>query len=60
MTTNKASHASGAAISDQDTRRRNVLGQEDSNGSVTAPQREIDDKKAQKVQCDFWVGQEPR
>lgn len=49
MATNRANHASGAAISDQDMRRRNVSGQEDSNGSVVAPQRETDDKKSRKV-----------
>jgi len=44
-----ASHATGAAPDGYDLRRRNVSSPEKSNGSITSPQTEIDEKKSQRV-----------
>jgi len=49
MTTSKAPHASGMAQGDHDLRRRNVSDKGETNGEVTAPRDEVDNKKAQKV-----------
>lgn len=48
MASEKASVASGAAQDSNDLRRRNVPSQ-DTNGSAVSSQKEVDDKKAQKV-----------
>lgn len=48
MTTDRASLASGASPDGQDLRRRNVPSQ-DTNGSIAPSQKEVDDKKLQKV-----------
>ena len=52
MASDKASLASGAAPDGQDVRRRNVPSQ-DTNGSITKPEKEIDDKKSQKVGTQY-------
>ncbi len=44
-----ASHATGAAQDGYDLRRRNVPSPTKSNGSVTSPETETDEKKSQKV-----------
>jgi len=48
MASDRASIASGAAQDGHDLRRRNVPSQ-DTNGGVVPSQKEVDDKKAQKV-----------
>ena len=48
MVVSDASAASGTGQGDHDLRRRNVP-QEGSNGTITHPPEEIDDKKAKQV-----------
>ena len=54
MANEKANFASGAAPDGQDIRRRNVPSH-DTNGSITHPEKEIDDKKSQKVSAQDCV-----
>ena len=48
MASERANFASGATPDVQDIRRRNVPSH-DTNGSITHSEKEIDDKKLQKV-----------
>lgn len=56
MASDRASIASGAAQDGHDLRRRNVPSP-DTNGSVVPSQKEVDDKKAQKVRrtSESWM-----
>ena len=47
MTTDKDTHASGAAKDDAELRRRNVPGRQ--NGALKLSKEEIDEKKSLKV-----------
>ena len=48
MASDRASLASGAAPDSHELRRRNVPNQ-DTNGAIPHPQKDVDDKKSQKV-----------
>ena len=52
MASDRASLASGAAPDEQELRRRNVPSQE-TNGTIMSSQKEVDDKKSQKVNINF-------
>ena len=52
MASDGASLVSGAAPNEQELRRRNVPSQE-TNGTVVTSQKEVDEKKSQRVGLDF-------